>query len=182
MKDTFGERLKELRTEKELSLKDLSQEIGIGVATLSNYERNERKPDFDTLINLSRYFNVTTDYLLCTTEIRNVFESAYSLPAAEFGMFISELDFNEKSIIYDITMTLYKDILTLSEFDRLDILPLIQDYYKHTHLTHKIILSMVYDNHKMLEVFRTYKKYKQDTIKTLDMFFEQCFNLDDEED
>jgi transcriptional regulator with XRE-family HTH domain len=60
----FGNRLKFLREKEDLSQKDLSVKLGVGHSTITKYERNERQPDFDMLVRIADYFNVSTDYLL----------------------------------------------------------------------------------------------------------------------
>lgn len=60
----FGDRLKKLRESKHLKQSDLAKELGIGRTTLSNYELNNREPDFNTLGKIANYFNVSIDYLL----------------------------------------------------------------------------------------------------------------------
>ena len=68
----FPERLKELREEEGLSMGELSREIGtISQSTLSNYEGGKREPKLENIIELSRYFNCTTDYLTGESDIRN---------------------------------------------------------------------------------------------------------------
>ncbi len=68
----FPERLKELREEEGLSMGQLSREIGtISQSTLSNYESSKREPKLENIIELSRYFNCTTDYLTGESDIRN---------------------------------------------------------------------------------------------------------------
>lgn len=47
-----------------MSQKDLAKELGIPNQNISNYEREFRHPDFETLKRLADYFNVSTDYLL----------------------------------------------------------------------------------------------------------------------
>ena len=41
-------KLKELRLEKEMTLKQLSDVLGIPIGTLGNYEQNFRSPRFST--------------------------------------------------------------------------------------------------------------------------------------
>lgn len=61
---TFGQRLKKLMADKDITYRQLSQELKIAVSTLSGYTNDHREPDFMTLIQLANYFNVSTDYLL----------------------------------------------------------------------------------------------------------------------
>jgi transcriptional regulator with XRE-family HTH domain len=60
----FGDILRSLLEEKNMTQKQFACELNIAPTTLGNYFRNDREPDFDTLKLLARYFNVTTDYLL----------------------------------------------------------------------------------------------------------------------
>lgn len=64
----FGARLRLLREERQMSQLELSKSLGIGNVTLSQYENGARKPDNDTLVKISNYFDVSTDYLLGKTE------------------------------------------------------------------------------------------------------------------
>lgn len=58
------EKLKELRKEKGISLKELGAEMGVAESTMSLYENGKRQPDYETLLKLAEYFGVTVDYLL----------------------------------------------------------------------------------------------------------------------
>jgi len=60
----FGDALRWLIEENELSQKQVSETLLIAVPTLGHYVNNRREPDFDTLKRIASYFNVTTDYLL----------------------------------------------------------------------------------------------------------------------
>lgn len=60
----FKDRLKELRTEKELSQTKLAEKLGVDFRTISNWENGVRKPDIDTLVEIAKFFDVSTDYLL----------------------------------------------------------------------------------------------------------------------
>ena len=60
----FAQRLKELRTEKGLSIQALAREVGIGSSSLCRWENNQADVKGSQLITLARFFKVTTDYLL----------------------------------------------------------------------------------------------------------------------
>ena len=60
----LNERLKNLRTEKNLSQKQLSTELNISSRNYQRYEYGERKPDSDTLIALADFFDVSLDFLV----------------------------------------------------------------------------------------------------------------------
>ncbi|MCC3938444.1 helix-turn-helix domain-containing protein [Bacillus thuringiensis] len=56
---TFGNIIRDLRKQKELA-----QLLQLSESTIGMYERNERQPDYNTLIRIADYFNVSTDFLL----------------------------------------------------------------------------------------------------------------------
>ena len=60
----FGERICELRLEKNLSQEQLANYIGVNRRSISNWEKGSRQPDFQTLEKLVNFFDVTADYLL----------------------------------------------------------------------------------------------------------------------
>lgn len=62
--DKFAERLKELRIENNMSLKELATEIGSTSTSISRWENKLRIPNIESLIALAKYFKVTADYLL----------------------------------------------------------------------------------------------------------------------
>lgn len=67
----FSERFKQLKEEKHgMTLKELSQKLDITVPNLSYY-MNGREPNYDTLIKIANYFNVTVDWLIGRTDARN---------------------------------------------------------------------------------------------------------------
>ena len=56
-------RIRELRKSEKLTLKELSQKIGIASNTLSQYETSKREPKLDMWSKLAKYFNVPIPYL-----------------------------------------------------------------------------------------------------------------------
>ncbi len=57
-------RLKELRKQRKISQLKLALDLNMNQNTISRYENHEREADYETLIILADYFNVTVDYLL----------------------------------------------------------------------------------------------------------------------
>ena len=60
----IGERIKELRLEKEMSLLDLAKAIGVDKHTIIYWEKEINEPKANYIVKLAKFFNVTTDYLL----------------------------------------------------------------------------------------------------------------------
>lgn len=67
----MAEILKRLRAEKELSQKDIADYLGITGSAYGYYEQGVRQPNTTVLQKLSDFYNVTTDYILGRTVIRN---------------------------------------------------------------------------------------------------------------
>ncbi len=65
-----GKRIRELRNEKGLTLKELGNFLNLGESTMSMYENGKRNPDYNTLIKLADFFGVTIDFLLGRTDAR----------------------------------------------------------------------------------------------------------------
>lgn len=65
MKDNiFGKKLKEFRIEKGLSQQKLGQLLGFCNQTVSFWENGSREPDLDTLLKISKFFEVPIEELL----------------------------------------------------------------------------------------------------------------------
>lgn len=70
METLFSKRLKELRRKHSMTQEELAKKIGKTRSTVAGYETERKEPDFKTLIKLSRIFNISTDYLLGVTDIK----------------------------------------------------------------------------------------------------------------
>lgn len=60
----IGRRIKELRTENGLTQQELAKILNVSSMSISFYENEQRKPDSEFIIACSRFFDVSTDYLL----------------------------------------------------------------------------------------------------------------------
>lgn len=60
----FGDTLKRLRTSKQLTQRELAENLYCSESTISLYESGKREPDLKTLIKLASFFEVSVDYLL----------------------------------------------------------------------------------------------------------------------
>ena len=61
-------RLKELRTSRKISQVKLAMDLNLTQNSISRYENGEREADYDTLVAIADYFNVSVDYLLGRTD------------------------------------------------------------------------------------------------------------------
>ena len=64
-------RLRFLRSEKGEGLEKIAKYLNVTVQTISNYETEKRDMTPNTILKLAEYFNVSTDYLLGKSDIRN---------------------------------------------------------------------------------------------------------------
>lgn len=67
----LGELLAKLRKERGILQKELANYLNVTVATISNYEKGVHAPDYETLIKLADFFDISTDYLLQRTDYRS---------------------------------------------------------------------------------------------------------------
>ena len=74
----FSIRLENLLEERNLSQKQLALDLHVANSTINGYVKNNREPDFGMLIRLSRYFEVSTDYLLGVSDDKEL--SYHDLP------------------------------------------------------------------------------------------------------
>ena len=60
----FGDNLRTLIEERNMTQKELAFHLNIAPSTLGSYVQNTREPDFAILKSLAKYFDVSIDYLL----------------------------------------------------------------------------------------------------------------------
>lgn len=59
----MGNRIKELRKNNNLTLKQLGSMVGLATNTISQYETGDRNPKLETWIKMSEIFDVPVSYL-----------------------------------------------------------------------------------------------------------------------
>ena len=60
----FGERLKQMRTEKNIGQNQLARELGLSNASISYWETGKQLPTIEAVYKIAVYFDVSADYLL----------------------------------------------------------------------------------------------------------------------
>lgn len=68
--EMFAKRLRELREEKELSVRELAAILNMSHVAISYYENAKRVPDLLVAKKFADFFNTTCDYLIGLTDER----------------------------------------------------------------------------------------------------------------
>lgn len=68
----FGNNLKKLRLQNNLTLQDLSENLGLSRQMLSYYENNKKSPNLYSLIQISKFFNCSIDSLIFSNTDINI--------------------------------------------------------------------------------------------------------------
>lgn len=71
-------RLKSLREDADLSQKELAKLLGVSPSTIGMYESKKRTPDSEMLTRICDFFNITVDYLIGRSNIKNPKCSTYN--------------------------------------------------------------------------------------------------------
>jgi len=103
----LGKKIKMLREENNMTQKQLAQVIQVNRVTITGYESNQKNPSYDKLIELAKFFGVSTDYLLGLVEDNisytsmNISQDPYVKDLID--IFVNLKD-NEKRLIYDFVV------------------------------------------------------------------------------
>lgn len=103
--DTFGERLRSLRNERNFHQSELGEMLDLSPSAIGSYERNLREPSYSHLVKIADLFHVSIDYLLCRTDER--------LTVADY---IKQDSVPLQNLLNDFTITLEDQ--TLTEHDK----------------------------------------------------------------
>lgn len=77
---TIGQKIKKLRLEKELTQKDVADQLHITFKTVSKWDKDENEPDISSLRELSRLFGCSMDYLLSEEDVEQKKEGINTNP------------------------------------------------------------------------------------------------------
>ena len=66
----FADVLKTLRKNAKLSQAELAAKLRVSTSTIGMYETGKRMPDVDTVQMISKFFDVSIDYLIGTTDTK----------------------------------------------------------------------------------------------------------------
>ncbi len=71
---TFGEKLKKLRTDNNLTQDELAEKLYVTRTAISKWESDRGYPNIESLKSISKFFSVTVDVLISTDEVLTIAE------------------------------------------------------------------------------------------------------------
>lgn len=95
----FSQRLKELRTSHKITQEELATSLQLGgKQIISSYEGNSKptEPSIDTLIQIANFFEVSVDYLIGVSEIKNHGLSSVNSKLNDLNIFMERFSENER--------------------------------------------------------------------------------------
>ena len=100
----FSLRIKQLRLDNNMSQEELGKLVGISKVSVWQWENGINYPNNETLLKLADYFQVSTDYLLGKSDIRNINNENedYRIAFDDIGKDYAELEDSEKDMIKTI--------------------------------------------------------------------------------
>lgn len=115
---TLGEKLRDERKNKKVTIKEVCRKIQISEGVLSDYENDKKKPGAEALTALALFYNISVDYLLGLSEVKHNFKDEIN---KEMGLSEDAMDtlraitdFGGKTA--NLTLSLINSMLGDSEF------------------------------------------------------------------
>lgn len=111
MPSTFGERLRDLRKDKNLLQSEFGDRFDLSPSAIGSYERNEREPAYHHLVAFADFFRVSLDYLMGRSDERLTVadytaKDSYKLDEllAKYDIYIDhkKLDNGDKKRLYGV--------------------------------------------------------------------------------
>lgn len=90
----FGEKLQFLRKSKGISQEHLASQITVSRQAISKWELGESMPDTDNVIQLSKIFGVSIDYLL-----KDEIKSDHSIPTMKENYTPYKINYRDKALL-----------------------------------------------------------------------------------
>lgn len=70
--EPFGERIRRLRTEKDISQRQFAKLLGISPGLISFIERDRNKPNYQIVGRMARILKVSSDYLIFGDDVESM--------------------------------------------------------------------------------------------------------------
>lgn len=108
-------RMKELRISKNLNQNALAKALGYSQQTISRIENGKSIPDIKTMQAIADYFDVSLDYLLYRSEIKNTLKNKDELQMIiinnyDFLKLIMKMNDKSKKLLLHIAESIVDDL------------------------------------------------------------------------
>ncbi|RKQ17490.1 helix-turn-helix domain-containing protein [Ureibacillus endophyticus] len=172
----IGQRIRELRKRRNMTLRDLATELDIAFTTLGNYERGDRQPDLDLLISIADFFGVTMDYLTRGDKFTNLDE----LNSIEYTKDLDKLLSLVRPEIRGQYLKIYEELFSIiienavnnRDSKELILLEQILNFIYRMKFSFKEDEIEKYSVSTKYEVTKVYLKEKRELDKLIDELFE----------
>lgn len=115
-----GNRIKEIRKSKGLSQRDVATKLHMAFSTYSNYENNNREPNFETLKRIADVLDVSVAQLINDETVADEETSLFQMMTDYLDELGLSLDQDESDMEYDrfqIVSAEHGTIVTLGRFE-----------------------------------------------------------------
>lgn len=181
----IGKQLKELRLERKMTQEQLANALDLSKSAIVQYEHNKREPNFESLIKIEKFFNVSTQYLTGNSQYRRVSDDLFyneTIQASE--SFQNESDSTKRRIIAlsNSFNYLIKNILDI------DIHGEQENILKHLYPILTILQSItvgglknypeMYDGNQLnkLDLYKLQEKYFQSIVSDMEIILKDIFD------
>lgn len=109
---SIASRIKQLRTQKNYTQKDLASLLSVKPTTVSGWELGRNEPSIDMINKLSSIFSVTTDYLIGRSEKTNEDQDDFDLEQAlnnAHSFSGKPLSDHDRKVAKDVLRSLFQD-------------------------------------------------------------------------
>lgn len=127
--NNLSSKLKQLREEKGMTQKELSEVLNISTSAYGYYEQGKSFPNLETILLLSEYYNVSIDYLLGKSNYKYCVEALikkFNLPTHNESS-IEKI----KLLVYEIIKEINENKFNISEKDLTDLVYKLMDYIEY---------------------------------------------------
>ena len=117
----FGPLLRELRMQRKITQIELAQAIGVSNGNVGDWERGRSKPGYDALAALSRFFEISPEYLLeldsysASKELLR--DDSFSQMEIELVKRLRRLEKRDQEIIFEFVTTLSEKVNEINGSD-----------------------------------------------------------------
>lgn len=187
----FGIRLEDLRTERGLTREEMANMLNISYSAYTNYENAKREPNFETIVKLADFFQVSVDYLLGRVYFK---DNEYYKQFIQTQQILENENALKESYknIYENMVKAFKNLTIKERFNMMHSIDLViklyltlsniqnqtKEYFEQTQMptTHRNILIR-YEEYLRQEVFKIKNELDNELQHAIFSSYEKCLEL-----